>query len=465
MKFIISETDEILVSHSGLGLAGALLQGTGIQKRSNAIRLGDRKRPEVSHGDVVTAMIGLLCLGKPDFGAIEAFRQDEFFRRALGLKKVPSEGTLRQRLDELEHRCDAILREESAAMVARHAPTLTPCYEEWVALDIDPAPFDNSGTKKEGVSWTYLKFDGFNPWFAYLGNEGYLVHCQLREGSRHCQDGMPQFLDEAIDLRPADHARRSSWCGWMRATTTWRTSGVARRRRWIGSSSETSARNRWRIGWRRPSATATARSPGRARRSGRARPGKSGRESCTGWCSRSSERTITAEGQKLLVPGDRGGHLLDEPEAARQAGDRALSPARHQRAVSFGDQVGHGLGAIAQRQVRHQRPGVVVGPGGLQHLAVVRADFPPAERPVAHGEADADSQAGGSPSVAERDPGLDVPGGPLDLPLPSPGPVVLAEQSLAWDLGTTLPAVYPPGVPGHTINRKGKPCDSSSGMA
>jgi hypothetical protein len=67
-----------------------------------------------------------------------------------------------------------------------------------VALDIDPSPFDNSGTKKEGVSWTYLKFDGYNPWFAYLGNEGYLVHCQLREGSQHCQDGMPQFLDETI---------------------------------------------------------------------------------------------------------------------------------------------------------------------------------------------------------------------------------------------------------------------------
>ena len=198
MKYIISETDEILVSHSGLALAGSLLQGTGIMKRAKRLRLGDRKRPEVSHGDVLTSMIGLLCLGKPDFEAIEAFREDGFFRQALGLTKVPSEGTLRQRLDELEHRCDAILREESAAMVARHAPTLTPCYEEWVPLDIDPSPFDNSGTKKEGVSWTYLRFDGFNPWFAYLGNEGYLVHCQLREGSEHCQDGMPHFLEEAI---------------------------------------------------------------------------------------------------------------------------------------------------------------------------------------------------------------------------------------------------------------------------
>jgi hypothetical protein len=83
LKLIMSETDEILISHSGLALAGAILQGTQIRKRAAAIRLGDRKRPEVSHGDVLTAMIGLLCLGKPDFEAIEAFREDEFFRRAF----------------------------------------------------------------------------------------------------------------------------------------------------------------------------------------------------------------------------------------------------------------------------------------------------------------------------------------------------------------------------------------------
>jgi len=43
MKFIIAETDEILVSHSGPALAGAILQGTQIRKRASAIRLGDRK--------------------------------------------------------------------------------------------------------------------------------------------------------------------------------------------------------------------------------------------------------------------------------------------------------------------------------------------------------------------------------------------------------------------------------------
>jgi hypothetical protein len=198
MKFIISETDEILISHSGLALAGALLQRTGIQRRANDIHLGERRRPEVSHGDVLTSMIGLLCLGKPDFEAIEEFRGDEFFRRALGLKSVPSEGTLRQRLDELGYGCDALLREESAAMVARHAPKITPCYGEWVAMDLDVSPFDNGGTKKEGLGWTYKNTQGFAPNFAYLAQEGYLLHCELREGSQHCQKGTPEFLDAAI---------------------------------------------------------------------------------------------------------------------------------------------------------------------------------------------------------------------------------------------------------------------------
>ncbi len=64
-------------------------------------------------------------------------------------------------------------------------------------MDLDVSPWDNSGTKKEGVSCTYKLVDGYAPIFAYLA-EGYLVHCQLRPGSQHCQEGTPQFLKEAI---------------------------------------------------------------------------------------------------------------------------------------------------------------------------------------------------------------------------------------------------------------------------
>jgi hypothetical protein len=87
-----------LVPQAGLGLVGALLQETKLRQRMDALDVPGHLRPEVKHGDVVAAAIGLLCLGKADFNDIEAFRGDEFFRRALGLRQIPSEPTLRQRL-------------------------------------------------------------------------------------------------------------------------------------------------------------------------------------------------------------------------------------------------------------------------------------------------------------------------------------------------------------------------------
>jgi hypothetical protein len=188
-----------LIPQAGLGLIGALLQDTKLRQRIDAIDVEGCLRPEVKHGDVVAAAIGLLCLGKSDFNDIDAFRTDEFFRQALGLRQIPSEPTLRQRLDAMRDLCGPILREESAFLVRKYARKPTPCHGQWVALDVDVSPFDNSNTKKEGVSWTYKKVDGYAPIFAYLGEEGYLVHCELREGKQHCQDGTPKFLDEALD--------------------------------------------------------------------------------------------------------------------------------------------------------------------------------------------------------------------------------------------------------------------------
>lgn len=200
MEFIISETDEVLVSHAGLALVGAMLRQSPLGRRLDDISLAERKRPEVPHGDVLLSMIGLLCLGKSDYADIEPFRRETFFRRAMGLPRLPSEETLRQRMDQLGTTPMAILHEESARLVARQAAALTPCHGDWIALDVDVSPFDNSRTKKEGVAWTYKKLDGYAPNFAYLGGEGYLLHCELRPGNQHCQEGTPEFLDRAIEL-------------------------------------------------------------------------------------------------------------------------------------------------------------------------------------------------------------------------------------------------------------------------
>ena len=198
MRFDIVEGDEQLSSHSGLALVGAILDRTSIRERLDAVVLAEHPFPEISHGEVVTAMIGLICVGKPDFDAVEPFRDDPFFTQSLGLDSVPSSPTLRQRLDSANGTFNDIILEESAGVVGRLAPVITPCHGNLVAVDIDVSPFDNSKTKKEGVSWTYKKFDGYAPIFGYVGEEGYLANLELRPGSDHSQKGTEAFLRQTL---------------------------------------------------------------------------------------------------------------------------------------------------------------------------------------------------------------------------------------------------------------------------
>lgn len=77
------------------------------------------------------------------------------------------------------YRCqwEEMLLEESAAFLHDLKVPLRPIQlgpkkeRSYVPLDIDVSPFDNSGTKKEGVSRTYKGHDGYTPIFAYLGQE------------------------------------------------------------------------------------------------------------------------------------------------------------------------------------------------------------------------------------------------------------------------------------------------------
>ena len=198
MRFQIVQGNEQLSSHSGLALAGAILDRSQIRERLDTVMLPDHPFPRINHGEVATAMIGLIYLGKPDFDAIEAFRNDPFFLQSLELNLVPSSPTLRQRLDSAHGAFNDIILNESARVVGQLAPAITPCHGDLVAVDIDVSPFDNSKTKKEGVSWTYKKVDGYAPIFAYVGEEGYLANLQLRPGSDHSQKGTEAFLRRTL---------------------------------------------------------------------------------------------------------------------------------------------------------------------------------------------------------------------------------------------------------------------------
>ena len=212
MKYLLKQSSEELTTYSGMTLVGALLAKTELYKRLSKTQLSGVIAPELSHGDIAISYIGLLCQGKSDFDCIEEFRKDKFFRQALRIYRAPSSPTLRQRLDAgATHRdWSSIVAEESITLLKTVQAIITPVTidrktEEtqvkqvtYIPIDCDVSPFDNSKTKKEGVSRTYKDFDGYAPMFAYIGLEGYALHVELRPGSDHCQKGTPQFLLQSL---------------------------------------------------------------------------------------------------------------------------------------------------------------------------------------------------------------------------------------------------------------------------
>lgn len=195
MQFILEQSDASLTTHSGLALIGLLLAKTHLRDRLNATIFSDLQDPDISHADVAISYLGLLAQGKSDFEHIEPFRDDEFFAAALSCQQVPSAPTLRQRLDAAPPpQWEAIVREESLALLKQAKAQFTPVLRDYVPLDADVSPFDNSNSTKEGVELTYKKVPGYAPIFFYLGREGYLLDLELRSGSTHSQAGTAPLL-------------------------------------------------------------------------------------------------------------------------------------------------------------------------------------------------------------------------------------------------------------------------------
>lgn len=197
-RFIIEKSeDEFYTSHSGMSLIGLCLNRfCSLAKRLGSV--SSLKKGAISHADVVRSYIGLLCLGKSDFAAIEAFRQDRFFLESLGLKEVPSEPTLRQRLEEQAEAFSTIVNFCITEFLQKSGALFSALATGHVPLDIDVFTQNNSGTKKQGVSRTYQGFDGFAPIAAYLALEGWLLEIEHREGSQHSQKNFIPFLARVL---------------------------------------------------------------------------------------------------------------------------------------------------------------------------------------------------------------------------------------------------------------------------
>ena len=194
---------EKLASHSGLIHIGVLLDAIHFKERFDTIAGVHCVNPKLSHSDILASMLALISIGKPDYDAIEIFREkQDFFTKAVGIEACPSSPTLRQRIDLIGQKADIQIKKAVTDLIHSCSPAISPIHTsvgDFVPFDMDVSPFDNSKTQKEGVSRTYKGVDGYAPIFGYLGTEGYLVNLELREGKQHCQNNTPAFLNASLD--------------------------------------------------------------------------------------------------------------------------------------------------------------------------------------------------------------------------------------------------------------------------
>jgi len=199
VPFQIGRSSQVLTGQAGVALVGRALERFARVSQhidpNFPVRTG-----ALPNSTILKAYLGLLCQGKSDFEAIERHRGEPFYAAALGLEGVPSCSRLRQRLDELAtmpgvlERVDAL----NVDLLARSAAPVGALHTGHVALDVDVFTMDNSNTRKEGVSRTYAGFDGYAPIAAYLGQEGWCIGLELREGSVHSASETDHVLERAL---------------------------------------------------------------------------------------------------------------------------------------------------------------------------------------------------------------------------------------------------------------------------
>lgn len=193
MSFIVESTTEALESVAGITMAADIAKAIGL----NAVL---PEHPNLT--SAIVSMFGLLTLGRSSFEEIALFRDSLLFKKAFHLRFVPAKETLRLYLEKAADIPGILdrLRQRNAALLARTTPTPVGVehLRHYIPVDIDVSTMDNSDSHKEGVSRTYMGTDGYAPIFAYLGAEGYMLECELRPGSQHCQNGTPAFLRRVV---------------------------------------------------------------------------------------------------------------------------------------------------------------------------------------------------------------------------------------------------------------------------
>jgi hypothetical protein len=201
--FSIELSNNVYVNHVGLAYLAKFLNSKSIKFRIDRVSKIKKASGVITDYEVIKTYIAMIALGKINFGDVEQYRNDKFFKKLLNLKSVPSEGTLRQRFETYDQDMCAAIRQINTELLAANFSdqSIEINGKPYMKLDSDVTPMDNSNSKKEGVGCTYKHFDGFAPMMSYAGQSGFMVNNELRPGKAHSNcPGTIEYFVQTIEL-------------------------------------------------------------------------------------------------------------------------------------------------------------------------------------------------------------------------------------------------------------------------
>ena len=200
MQIFFRQSGEDYSSLGGLLLANKLTEGLPIFQKNCYQSINQKRRNSIDYNSCVKGIFGLQCLGEPIFASIERFNRDTLFRDLITGGWISQE-TFRQKLNVVANKIDYTdLIDRSVINLLRFKIIKKTWFggREYYTLDMDVTPFINEGVKKEGISCTYKKKEGFAPMMAYIGE--FAIAFELRPGNQHSEKGAIDFLSRCISI-------------------------------------------------------------------------------------------------------------------------------------------------------------------------------------------------------------------------------------------------------------------------
>jgi hypothetical protein len=197
-KVVLRETPRAVTPFGGLSVFIEFLGNIGFSERVRRDLPVHLKSPNaIDPGETFTAFVISVVAGARRFAHSSLLRADRALHALLGIKRFPTEGTIRN-----------LFKRFTQGMVVRFCEPLwawqlarVPKRAGGYSLDLDSTVFERYG-EQEGVKKGYNpKKRGrgsHHPLLAVLGEGYFILHGWLRSGNTRADSGVVEFLKEAL---------------------------------------------------------------------------------------------------------------------------------------------------------------------------------------------------------------------------------------------------------------------------